>query len=130
MPSVWAAFGVLLGALLAWILVLDLLNRAQVAPPLYQVVVLALIAATILVILVLSPGVSTRSARLGGLLDFRGSIVPGVALALTNLFLWQAHQRHQRIWASSMWGCFRFGLLLLVIGGAITAPFYGADQPA
>jgi NhaP-type Na+/H+ and K+/H+ antiporter len=62
MPSVWAAYGVLLGALLAWILVLDLLNRTQVASPLYQVIVMALIAITSLAILVLSPGSSAPPA--------------------------------------------------------------------
>jgi hypothetical protein len=133
MPSIWAAYAVLLGALLAWILVLDLLNRTQVAAPFYQIVVLGLIAITSLTILILSPGTATGSAWLGGLLDFRGGIAAGVALALTNLFLWQratsATSRDLSFFNVGV--SFRLGLLLLVAGGAIASAFFRApDQPA
>jgi Domain of unknown function (DUF4129) len=126
MPSVWAAYALLLGALLAWILVLDLLNRTQVASPLYQVVVLGLIAATSLAILILSPGVASLFA-------FRGGIAAGVALALTNLFLWQratsATSRDLSFFNVGV--SFRFGLLLLVVGGAIaSARFQAPGRPA
>jgi len=66
-PSIWAAYGLLLGALLAWILVLDLLNRTQVTSPIYQVVVLGLIAVTSLAIIVLSPGAAVLFGRQVGL---------------------------------------------------------------
>jgi hypothetical protein len=126
MPSVWVTYAMLLGALLAWILVLDLLNRTQVASPLYQVVVLGLIAATSLIILILSPGVA-------GLFAFRGGIATGIALALTNLFLWQratsATSRDLSFFNVGV--SFRFGLLLLVVGGAIaSARFQAPSQPA
>jgi hypothetical protein len=134
MPSLWVAYAVLLGALLAWILVLDLLNRTQVASPLYQVVVLGLIAATSLVILAVSPGsTAVRPGWLAGLLAFRGGIPTGIALALTNLFLWQratsATSRDLSFFNVGV--SFRFGLLLLVVGGAIaSALFQTPGQPA
>jgi hypothetical protein len=126
MPSVWVAYGVLLGALLAWILVLDLLNRTQVASPLYQIVVLGLIAATSLVILVLSPSATARPGGLAGLLDFRGGIATGVALTLTNLFLWQraTSATSRDISFFTVGVSFRLGLLLLVIGGAIAGAIF------
>jgi hypothetical protein len=131
MPSIWAAYAVLLGALLAWILVLDLLNRTQVASPLYQVVVLGLIAITSLTILILSPRTATGSAWLGGLLDFRGGIATGLALALTNLFLWQratsATSRDLSFFNVGV--SFRLGLLLLVVGGAIASALFHPANP-
>jgi hypothetical protein len=132
MPSVWTAYGVLLGALLAWILVLDLLNRTQVASPLYQVVVLGLIAATSLAVLVLSPG-AARSALLGGLFAFRGGIATGVALTVTNLFLWQraTSATSRDLGFFNVGVSFRFGMLLLIVGGAISgALFRVPGQPA
>ena len=132
-PSIWAAYGLLLGALLAWILVLDLLNRTQVASPIYQVVVLGLIAVTSLAIIVLSPGAAVLFGRLGGLLDFRSGIAVGVALALTSLFLWQratsATSRDLSFFSVGV--SFRLGLLLLIVGGAIAGALVPAPgQPA
>jgi hypothetical protein len=132
MPSLWATYAVLLGALLAWILVLDLLNRTQVASPLYQIVVLGVIAATSLVILAVSPGSAANQPGRAALLAFRGGIPTGIALALTNLFLWQratsATSRDLSFFNVGV--SFRFGLLLLVVGGAIaSALFQAPGQP-
>jgi hypothetical protein len=134
MPSVWAAYALLLGTLLAWILVLDLLNRTQVASPLYQVVVLGLIAATSLVVLAFSPGgAAARPGWLAGLLAFHGGIPTGIALALTNLFLWQraTSATSRDLGFFNVGVSFRFGLLLLVIGAAIASALFRApDQEA
>jgi Domain of unknown function (DUF4129) len=132
LPSVWAAYGVLLGALVAWILVLDLLNWTQVASPLYQIVVLGVIAITSLAILVLSPGAHARPGGFAGMLDFRGGIATSVALALTNLFLWQraTSATSRDISFFSVGVSFRLGLLLLVIGGSIAgAIFWAPGRP-
>jgi hypothetical protein len=133
MPFIWAAYGLLLGALLAWILVLDLLNRTQVASPIYQIIVLGLIAITSLAILVLSPGAAALSRGPAGLLDFRSGIAVGVALALTSLFLWQratsATSRDLSFFNVGV--SFRLGLLLLILGGAIAGALVPAPgQPA
>jgi hypothetical protein len=137
MPSVWLAYAFLLGALLAWILVLDLLNRTQVGSPLYQVVVLGLIAATSLLILVVTPGgTAAPPDRLAGLLAFGGGIPTGIVLALTNLFLWQratsATSRDLSFFNVGV--SFRLGLLLLVVGAALASARFGAagasSQPA
>jgi hypothetical protein len=133
MPSIWAAYSLLLGALLAWILVLDLLNRTQVASPIYQIIVLGLIASTSLAILVLSPGAAALSGGFAGLLDFRGGSAFGVALALTSLFLWQraTSATSRELSFFNVGVSFRLGLLLLIIGGAIAGALVPApSQPA
>jgi hypothetical protein len=127
MPSVWVAYAVFLCALLAWILVLDLLNRTQVGSPLYQVAVLGLIAATSLVILLASPrGPAAPPAWVASLLAFRGGVSTGIALAIANLFLWQratsATSRDLSFFNVGV--SFRFGLLLLVAGGAIASAIF------
>jgi hypothetical protein len=130
MPSVWVTYAVLLGALLAWILALDLFNRTQVASPLYQLGVLGLIVATSVIILLVSPSVAARATWLTGLLAFRGGISTGIALAVTNLFLWQraTSATSRELGFFNVGVSFRFGLLLLVLGGALAGALFPAPS--
>ena len=132
--SPWGAFAALLAALLAWMLVLELLSRANVRSPLYELLTLMLMAATSLLavrVLLYRGGPITDLSWLGRLVtdsvDFRGGFPPGLALLAANLFLWQrataATSRDLSFFNVGV--SFRGGVLLLIAGAGALAVVRG-----
>lgn len=132
--SPWAAFAALLAALLAWMLVLELLSRAEVRPPLYDLLALGLMAATSLLavrVILYRGGPVTDLGWLRRMVtdiaDFRGGFPPGLALLGANLFLWQrataATSRDLSFFNVGV--SFRSGMLLLIAGAGALAVVHG-----
>ena len=135
-PSPWGAFGCLLAGLVVWMLTLELLSRADVRSPRYDMVALTLMAITSLLIVRL---VLYRSFPLG---DFRwlgrmvhdvgtftGGFPPTLGLIAVNLLLWQrattATSRDPSFFNVGV--NFRLGMLLLIGGAALLAYVRGVS---
>lgn len=128
--SPWAAFAALLAALLAWMLVLELLSRADVRSPLYELLTLGLMAITSLLAvraILYRDWPLTDLGWLGRMVadiaDFQGGFPPGLALLAANLFLWQrataATSRDLSFFNVGV--SFRGGMLLLIAGAGVLA---------
>lgn len=133
-PRPWAAFAILLAGLLAWMLVLELLSRAGVMSPLYDLVALALLALTSLLIVraVLYPGpppfdLSWLGQMLNDTLNKQDGFPPALGLILANLVLWQRATvaTSRSIAFFNVGYTFRIGILLLVAGAALAASLRG-----
>jgi hypothetical protein len=122
-PAPVASFGLILAVLLGWMLALELIDRTEIASPLYEIVTFGLMLASGLLmtwLLVFRPGQAGEAA---------GRLRPAAAIFLSNLFLWHrattAIGRDLIFFAVGM--SFRRGLLLLVFGAAL----YGVlESPA
>jgi hypothetical protein len=123
-PPLWTSYGILLIALLAWILVLELLGRTEVKSPLFEIVTLAIMAVTSL-LFVWAMLHAPWSAGPVGLADIflqgGGGLAPGVVLIITNLFLWQrATAASSRDLSFFNVGFnFRIGFLILLLGAGL-----------
>jgi hypothetical protein len=123
-----AAFSGLFGALLTWMLVLELLNRLAVDSPVYELSVLTLILLTSLLLVRFW---LYRGAPVGdflwlgntvyALFNFHRGIQLEWVLILANLFLWQrAISATGRTATFSSVGLkFRLGILLLIVGASL-----------
>ncbi|TEU17418.1 MAG: DUF4129 domain-containing protein [Anaerolineales bacterium] len=129
-----AAFGGLFGALLAWMLVLELLNRLAVDSPLYELSVLTLILLTSLLIVRfwLYPGTPVGDLHWLGntvyaLFNFDEGVQLEWVLILVNLFLWQrAISATSRTVTFFRVGFnFRMGILLLIASASLLSYFSG-----
>ncbi len=127
-PVLWGAFALLLAGLLAWMLVLELLSRSGVQSPLYDLLALALMAVTglLLVKVMLYPDLpmfdlSWLPRMVRDALNESGGLPRALALLLTNLVLWQrattATSRDIAFFHVGM--SFRTGILLLIAGALL-----------
>lgn len=134
--SPWLAFLGLFGVLIAFILILELLNLLQLDWPYYELAVVALIPVTsvLFVRLWLYGGVplgdfrwliSTLSAPFGVLNGIR----PELVLILTSLFLWQraANVTSRDVGFFGVGLSFRLGILLVILGGGLYSFMRGED---
>ncbi len=133
------AFAALLAALLAWMLVLELLSRADVRSPRYELLTLGLMAATSLlaVRLLLYRGwplldLGWLGRMVADIARFQGGAPPGLALLAGNLFLWQrataATSRDLSFFNVGV--SFRSGVLLLIAGAGALAVVRGQTLTA
>jgi len=129
-----AAFGGLLGVLLAWMLALELLNRLEVDSPVYELSVLMLILLTSLLIvrLWLYRGTPVGDFLWLGktvyaLFNFDEGVQLELVLILVNLFLWQRaiSATSRTVTFFSVGVNFRLGILLLVVGASLLSYFSG-----
>ncbi len=129
-PPPWVAYGFLLAGLMAWALTLELLSRASVRSPLYDLIALGLMGVTSLVIVrvALYPGwpvgdVSWLGRMVRDVLNSTGGFPPALGLVVANLFLWQrataATSRDPSFFNVGV--SFRLGMLLLIAGAALLA---------
>jgi hypothetical protein len=126
--SPWVIFVGLFGALLVFILILELLNLLQVDWPFYELAVvgLILVSSLLFVRFWLYGGTPLGSFRwlsntLGALFDFHQGIRPELVLLLTIVLLWQraANATSRDVGFFGVGVSFRLGLLLLIFGAAI-----------
>jgi hypothetical protein len=126
----------LLAAVLLWILALELLNRRQWGSPGYQfVVVVLLLLSTMAIVRLWLHGDLPLSdwswlrATLDALFNFHQGLQAELILILTNLFLWQratsATSRSLDFFNVGL--SFRFGILLLILGGGLLMHVTGYD---
>jgi hypothetical protein len=129
----------LLSAVLLWILALDLLNRREVGSPGYQLSVASLLLLTTLGVVRFwlhgeAPlgDLSWLRTTFDALFNFHQGLRPELVLVLANLFLW-----HRATSATSrsldffnVGVSFRFGILLLILGGGLLMHVTGYDATA
>jgi hypothetical protein len=127
-PPPWTAYAGVLAGLLIWTLTLELMSRAGIQSPAYDLAVLALMALTSLLVVW---GVLYRAAppgdlgwlrrMMGDILNFKGGLPPAVGLIVINLILWQrataATSRDPSFFNVGV--NFRLGLLLLIAGAGL-----------
>jgi hypothetical protein len=129
-PPPWAAYGLLLAWLLAWTMTLELLSRAGLRSPLYDLLALGLMAVTSLLVVrvVLYRGWPLTDLGWFGQMvrdvaGFSGGFPPVLGLMAANLFLWQratvATSRDPSFFNVGV--SFRLGMLLLIAGAALLA---------
>jgi hypothetical protein len=126
----WTAYVALLAGLLAWTLVLELLSRAEVQSPAYELIALALMAVTSLLVVWLLLYRTTPLSDIGwlrrmlsDLLNFTTRIPPAVGVVAINLVLWQrataATSRPPSFFNVGV--SFRLGILLLIAGAGLVS---------
>ena len=129
-PSPWAVFGCLLAGLLAWMLALELLSQVDVGSPLFDLVALALMAVTSLLIVRailyrnFAPGdLGWLGRMVRDIGSFRDGFPPALGLIAVNLLLWQRATAATSRDASffNVGVSFRLGMLLLIAGAALLA---------
>ena len=136
-PPPWISYAGVLAGLLIWTLVLELLSRTGVHSPAYDLIVLALMALTSLLIVwaVLyraAPvsGVGWLRRMLGDTLNFSAGIPPAVGLIAINLVLWQratsATSRDPSFFNVGV--SFRLGMLLLIAGAGLLSLLHGQSM--
>jgi hypothetical protein len=127
-PPPWSAYLSLLVGLLAWTLVLELLSRAGIPSPAYELIALALMALTsLLAVRIVIYGaiplgdLGWLRRMLDDIFHFSGGIPPALGLIAVNLVLWQrataATSRDPSFFNVGV--NFRLGLLLLIAGAAL-----------
>lgn len=135
-PPPWMAYGFLFAGLLAWTLTLEVLSRAGIRSPLYDLIALGLIGVTSLVVVRV---VLYRSWPVGDpswlgqmvrdVANFAGGFPPALGLIVANLFLWQratvATSRDPSFFNVGV--SFRLGMLLLITGAALLAYVRGRN---
>ena len=134
--SPWVVFVGLFGSLLAFMLILEILNLLQVDWPYYELAVIGLILVTSLLFVRfwLYRDVPLGNFRwlgnaLGALFDFQQGIRPEVMLILTSVLLWQraANATSRDVGFFGVGVSFRLGLLLLILGASILSLLKGQD---
>jgi type IV secretory pathway VirB2 component (pilin) len=126
----------LLSALLAWILMLDLLNLIRVRSRWYEhsVAGLLIVSTLLLVRIWLHPGLeltdlSWLGATFDALFNFHQGLQPELIVVLTGLLLWQrattATSRSLDFFNVGVG--FRLGILLLILGGGLLNHVTGHD---
>ncbi len=134
-----AAFGSLFGALLTWMLALELLNRLAVDPPAYELSVLTLILLSSLLIVRFWLYWGTPVGDflwLGNtvyaIFNFDKGVQLELVLILANLFLWQRaiSATGRTVTFFSVGLSFRLGVLLLVVGASVLSYFSGQNVNA
>ena len=132
----WVVFVGLFGSLLAFMLILEILNLLQVDWPYYELAVIGLILVTSLLFVRfwLYRDVPLGNFRwlgnaLGALFDFQQGIRPEVMLILTSVLLWQraANATSRDVGFFGVGVSFRLGLLLLILGASILSLLKGQD---
>ena len=127
-PPRWVAYGSLLVGLLAWTLILELLSRAGIKSPAYDLTALALMAVTsLMVVRIVVYGAAPLGdfgwlrRMMGDIFHFSGGIPPALGLIAANLVLWQrataATSRDPSFFNVGV--SFRLGMLLLIAGAAL-----------
>jgi hypothetical protein len=131
-----AAFGGLFGALLTWMLALELLNRLAVASPVYELSVLTLVLLTSLLIVRLWLYWGTPigdflwlAKTIYGIFHFDERLQLELVLILANLFLWQRaiSATSRTVTFFNVGVNFRLGILLLVVGASLLSYFSGQN---
>jgi hypothetical protein len=128
-------YAIVLAGLLAWVLMLELLGRSELASPLYEVLAFGvmLIAGLVAVRVLLYRqwpladfGWLPQIAR--DILQSPGGFPPAIAVFLTNLFLWHraTTATGREISFFSVGASFRRGLLLLITGAGLYAYVRGS----
>lgn len=126
-PGIWISYAILLASLLIWMLVLELLSRAGVKSPLYDLAALAMMALTSLLVVrvVLYPswpglGLGWLAGAVADVANYRAGFAPAPILIGFNLLIWQrataATSRDLSFFSVGV--AFRLRLLLLIAGGA------------
>ena len=133
----WLSYMVLLAAQLAWIVLLDLLNRTQLAHPAFDLAALGLLILTSLLAVGLSLFQGRTADQAGGeiwqslqsALDFSKGFPPGLALLVANLFLWQraTNATSRELSFFSVGVSFRLGLLLLIASAGLFTRLRGGN---
>jgi len=129
-PAPWVALGILFAGLLAWSLTLELLGRADIRSPLYDMIALGLMVVTSLLVVhatlyrgwpVSEPGWLGQMVR--DIANFTGGFPPAVGLIAVSLFLWQraTSATSRDLSFFNVGASFRLGLLLLIGGAALLA---------
>jgi len=116
-----AGLGLMLAGLLAWMLALDLLSRAEIESPLFEIIALGLMVGVGLALAWLWGRRGTAPGAAPGLLPL------GWALFITNGFLWHraSTATSREVVFFTVARSFRAGLLLLILGGALYSSFRG-----
>lgn len=130
-PALYLA---LFAALVAWMLALDLMSRAGVASPAYELLTIGLMFATGLaaVRLLLFPGGPAgdpgwlRQAWVGSM-TFTGGFPAAATILLTNFVLWQrgTSATGRNLDFFHVGANFRVGMLILIAGGALASALRG-----
>lgn len=134
-PVLWGSYTLLLAALLAWMLLLELLSRTGIQSPIYDLISLGLMAVTSLLVvrLMLHPepavGLSWLRRAASEAREHQGGLPPMVALVGFNLVLWQraTAATSQDTGFFGVGVAFRLGFLLLLGGGAACSALRGLD---
>lgn len=135
-PGVWASYAILLAALLAWMLALELASRAGIESPWYDLVALVAMAFTSLLAVRLALyrdwpgfGLGWLVRALADTANYTGGIPPAPVLIGFNLFLWQrataATSRDLSFFSVGV--AFRLRMLLLITGGAFCTALRGVN---
>jgi hypothetical protein len=129
----------LFAAVLLWILALDLLNRRGVESRGYHLsVILLLLVTTLGVVRMWLHGdaaigdLAWLRSTFDALFNFHQGLRPELVLILTNLLLWQraAHATSRSLDFFNVGVSFRFGILLLIMGGGLLMHVTGYDSTA
>ena len=138
-PSVvspWASYALLLALLLLWMLSLELLSRAKIATPRFEMMVIGLFLVSTLVVLQVGAGngrnlgdLSGYRELFAGMFSFRNGFPRPLALIGANFFVWQrataATRREPTFFNVGV--SFRLGILLLALGGGIATHLGAVD---
>jgi hypothetical protein len=127
-PSPWIAYAGVLAGLLIWTLALELMSRTGVQSPAYDLIALALMALTSLLIVWAAlyraaplGDVGWLRRMLGDIFNFSAGLPPAVGLIAINLILWQratsATSRDPSFFNVGV--SFRLGMLLLIAGAGL-----------
>ena len=131
-----AAYGALFGVGLLWLLLIDALNRFQVASPRYELAVVALVIVSTLFclrVLLYTGQPLTDVAWLGQMSDTLFNLRPGVGpligVIVTNVILWQraAGATSQEPTFLAIGFSFRLGLLLMILGAGLLETLGGRN---
>jgi hypothetical protein len=130
----WAVFLGLSGTLLAFMLLVELLNVLEIDWPFYELAVIgSIVVGSLLFVRVwlywsMPAGNFTWLANtLGALFEFYRGLRPELLLLLTSLFLWQraASATSRDLGFFSVGLSFRLGLLLLIVGAGLLSAIRG-----
>jgi hypothetical protein len=126
----------LLAAVLLWILTLELLNRWNVGSPLYQMIAAALLVISTLAVVrywlhadAAIGDLSWLQTTFDALFNIQQGLRPELVLVLANLLLWQraASATSRSLDFFNVGVSFRFGILLLILGGGLLMHVTGYD---